>query len=110
MEDKTKELMELQKSRLIIHVPRELDDHHAREIIQKADNLLETHWIRTIVFDFEETGFMDSAGVGMILGRYKKMQYMGGKVEACAMNDRIYGMLKLSGLAGIITMKRRAGR
>ena len=55
---------------LVIHLPKELDHHNAEEIKREADRLLGTRNIRSIIFDFEKTSFMDSSGIGMIMGRY----------------------------------------
>ena len=53
---------------LTIHMPKELDHHNAEEIKREADRLLGTRNIRSIIFDFEKTSFMDSSGIGMIMG------------------------------------------
>ena len=62
---------------LTIHMPKELDHHNAEEIKREADRLLGTRNIRSIIFDFEKTSFMDSSGIGMIMGRYKNIRFAG---------------------------------
>ena len=49
--------------------------------------MVETHFIRTIIFDFSGTDWMDSSGIGVILGRYKNMKLSGGHVYAVHLND-----------------------
>ncbi len=83
---------------LTIHMPKELDHHHAEEIKKEADHLLETRNIRSIIFDFEKTSFMDSSGIGMIMGRYKNIRFAGGTVLAVRVNERIRRILTLSGV------------
>lgn len=97
----------VENGRLTVYVPRELDDHAAREIRERVDPVLEGQWIRTLIFDFGNTAFMDSSGIGMILGRYKKMHYGGGKVKAVHMNDRIRRMLVLSGLYQVVQLEKK---
>lgn len=99
---------ELRNGRLTVRVPKELDDHNAKELIAEIDEKLEEQWIRTLIFDFRDTAFMDSSGIGMILGRYKKVSYSGGKVEAVHANTRIRQMMRLSGLCQVIRMEKEA--
>lgn len=97
----------VENGRLTVFVPAELDDHSAGRIREQVDKVLDSEWIRTLIFDFKDTAFMDSSGIGMILGRYKKISYSGGKVEAVHMNDRIRRMLVLSGLYQVVKLEQR---
>lgn len=101
---------ELLNGRLTVRVPRELDDHSAKELKEEIDRKLEEQRIRTLIFDFSDTGFMDSSGIGMILGRYKKVSYGGGKVEAIHLNERIRQMMRLSGLCQVIRLEKGGAR
>lgn len=83
---------------LTIQVPGELDHHNAEAIKNEADHLLETRKIRKIIFDFGKTNFMDSSGIGMIMGRYKNVRLAGGTVIAVRVNERIRRILTLSGV------------
>ncbi len=105
-------LIKMENGRMTVFVPAELDDHNAKEIREQIDELLDSQWVRTLIFDFKDTAFMDSSGIGMILGRYKKMDYSGGKVEAVHLNDRIRRMMVLSGLYQVVRMEkeREGGR
>ena len=62
---------------MIIFVPEELDHHGAEKIRREADQLMGSRRVKQVIFDFRETVFMDSAGIGMIMGRYKLMQSLG---------------------------------
>ncbi len=55
-----------------------------------------------MVFDFTKTGFMDSAGIGVLLGRYKRMRELGGEVVVTGEDQRIERILKISGIYQII--------
>ena len=83
---------------LTIHLPVELDHHNAEKIKQRVDRMIATRNIRSIVFDFEKTVFMDSSGIGMIMGRYKNIRFMGGTAIAVKVSDRIRRILTLSGV------------
>ena len=90
---------------LCIQMPKEVDHHHAGRIKDTADELLLDEEVHNIVFDFEKTIFMDSSGVGIILGRMKKIRGLGGKVYIVHANERLKKMLKLSGVYPYVEWK-----
>ena len=63
-------------------LPDEIDHHISVDISTRADRYIMTKKVGNVVFDFERTTFMDSSGIGIILGRYKKIACFGGKVYA----------------------------
>lgn len=83
---------------LTIFLPKELD-HPASDTIRKeSDRIMNKMYIRTIVFDFEKTGFMDSSGIGLIMGRYRALGMRGGCIRAVHVNSHIDKLLHLSGV------------
>ena len=60
--------------------------------------------IKNIVFDFKNIRFMDSSGIGVIIGRYKKISSEGGKVSVVNVNDRVKKIFNLSGMNKIINI------
>ena len=93
---------EVQENCLTIFQPNELDHHNAEEIRRKADRLIEKHHIKCVIFDFTETNFMDSSGIGVIMGRYRMVHLLGGEVWAANTNDRMKKILVMSGVTKII--------
>lgn len=87
---------------LMIKMPEEVDHHRSVTISTNADKLLKREDVNHVVFDFEDTTFMDSSGIGIIVGRYKNVSCFGGKVFAVNTNDRIRRILKMSGLHKIV--------
>ena len=87
---------------LCIKMPREVDHHGASGIRECADRLILDDKVKNIVFDFEDTTFMDSSGIGIIIGRYRKISCLGGKVYAINASERIQRLLRSSGLSSII--------
>lgn len=92
----------VQENCLTIFLPHELDHHNAKELKKKADHLIEKNHIRYIIFDFSETDFMDSSGIGVIMGRYKRVYLLGGEVCAVHTNERIRKILNMSGITKIM--------
>lgn len=101
------EIFQKKGTTLQIIVPKELDHHNAEHIRLKADEILEHQNIQHIVFDFKDTSFMDSSGIGVIMGRYRNLQLCGGDVMAIHVSDRIYKILYLSGVHKIININRK---
>lgn len=100
------ELFQKNGNCLIVHLPGELD-HHVAEGIRKAiDKELSKGEMRSVAFDFRNTSFMDSSGIGMIMGRYRMMGYMGGKVSAIHVSDRILKIMQLSGIHKFIEISQ----
>lgn len=87
---------------LIIRLNEELDHHNAIRIREKADKLIDRNNIKHIVFDFSGASFMDSAGIGVIMGRYRKVIFIGGKTAVANVNSTVDRIFRLSGLYKII--------
>ena len=87
---------------LVIRLNEELDHHNALGIREKADKMIDRNQIKNIVFDFSGAGFMDSAGIGVIMGRYKKVIFIGGKTAVSNVNTTVDRVFRLSGLYKII--------
>ncbi len=83
---------------LTIMIPQELDHPVSDKIRKESDKIMEGTYIRTIVFDFKETGFMDSSGIGLIMGRYRALGMRNGCIRAVHVNSHIDKLLHLSGV------------
>ena len=93
---------ELRGRTLIIHLHADLDHHYALQIREKADRLIEQEGIKNIIFDFTGVEFMDSSGIGMIMGRYKKVIFIGGKVGVMGVGKHVDRIFTYSGLYKIV--------
>lgn len=96
------EKYQLKEGCLTIQMPKELDHHEAGRLKMEADFLIGAYHVRRLVFDFRETEFMDSSGIGVIMGRYKTISLLGGEVWAVHTNERIRKILTLSGVTKIM--------
>jgi stage II sporulation protein AA (anti-sigma F factor antagonist) len=95
---------------LCIRMPIEVDHHKASSIREEADRLILDDKVKNIVFDFENTQFMDSSGLGIIIGRHKKISCVGGKVYAINANNRITKMLSTQAMSSIIEILSAGGK
>ena len=87
---------------LMIRLPEEIDHHRAGFICENADKYLLREEVRNVIFDFEKTKFMDSSGIGIIMGRYRKIACFGGCVYAIHADSQIQRIFRLSGLNKIV--------
>ena len=102
MEQISKEDFKVIDNCLMIKLPEEIDHHRAGFICENADRLLVRDEVCNVVFDFENTRFMDSSGIGIIMGRYRKIACFGGKVYAIHADRQIQRILMVSGLNKIV--------
>lgn len=93
---------ELQGQCLIIYVTEELDHHVVKELRVRSDKLIQAGNVKHIIFDFSAVDFMDSSGIGLIMGRYKKVMFLGGKTAVTGVGKGVDRIFKLSGLYQII--------
>ena len=93
---------QVQENCLTIFLPEDVDHPQRGGDQEEADRLIDREHIRYIIFDFADTGFMDSSGIGVIMGRYKKVYMMGGEVWAVHTNERMKKILTMSGVMKIM--------
>ncbi len=92
---------QIEENCLTIFLPKELDHHQTEEIRREADRQIERNHVKYVIFDFGETSFMDSSGIGVMMG-HRKLSPTGGEVWAANLNERMKKILKMSGAAKII--------
>ena len=83
---------------LMINLPEEVDHHRASYISEQAAWYIVKENVNHVIFDFEDTRFMDSSGIGIITGRYKKISCFGGNVFAIHPDRQMRRILCISGL------------
>jgi stage II sporulation protein AA (anti-sigma F factor antagonist) len=87
---------------LMIRLPEEIDHHSTGAVCEQADRYMLREEVRNVVFDFENTRFMDSSGIGLIVGRYKRIACFGGRVYAIHVDRQIRRIFRVSGLEKIV--------
>ena len=81
---------------------REIDHFQAETIIRYTEGLLRQQCFRLLVFDLADTVFMDSAGVGMMIGLYREIRAWGGAVYIIRMQSGVRRIYRMAGLHKII--------
>ena len=90
---------------LVVEITEEIDHHAAEKIRRKVDNEITRYMPRKTIFDFSRVTFMDSAGIGMLIGRYKMMKLIGGSLEIVNISETVKRILEMSGINKIIPIK-----
>ncbi|HZK01775.1 MAG TPA: anti-sigma F factor antagonist [Anaerovoracaceae bacterium] len=76
----------------------ELDHHSSTKIREDIDQTYKAFKAKHIILSFEELTFMDSSGIGLIMGRYNKVREENGKIAIIGCNDHILRILELAGI------------
>jgi len=89
---------------MFVELNGELDHHTSEQVRSKLNGVMETDNIEHVVFNLKRLDFMDSSGIGIILGRYNQLKERGGLVYVVGLNPAISNVFKLSGLTKILNV------
>lgn len=89
---------------MFVDLTGELDQSTTLEVKEQLVDAIKTSSVRHIVFNLKGLSFMDSSGIGLILGRYNQINERGGRVFVVGMNPVVSKLFYLSGLNQIMTM------
>ncbi len=87
---------------LVFKVSEEIDDYKVPEIRRKADYEIQRYMPKKIIFDFNNVTFMDSAGIGLIIGRYKFANLIGATLELANLTSSIRKIFEMSGILRLV--------
>lgn len=87
---------------LIAELFGELDHHAAEGIRNDIDEAVHNNYAKYLVLDFSKVRYMDSSGIGMVLGRYRKMTAEGGKVMIAACPGTVKNIMNMAGVFSLI--------
>ncbi len=93
---------ERRRDTVTARVAGELDHCSAQQVRRELDRLIAEPGIRHLVLDLGDMTFMDSSGIGVLLGRYREMQLRGGTVAVKNMNPHVEKIFTMSGMRQII--------
>ena len=85
----------------------ELDHHTAKEMRETIDNAIELNMPTLLVLDFKDISFMDSSGIGLVMGRYRNLIKTGAELHIIGAPPNIYKMLKLAGIERLAKLEGR---
>ena len=91
---------------LVFKIKEEIDDCSVQKIRRRADYEIERYMPRKVIFDFDSVTFMDSAGIGLIIGRYKFTNMLGGKLEVANLTQSVKKIFEMSGILKLIPIAK----
>jgi stage II sporulation protein AA (anti-sigma F factor antagonist) len=97
--------LEHYRKALIVRLKGELDHHTADTVKQRMEEAIERGDSSHIILSLKDLSFMDSSGLGVILGRYKQITAKGGKMVVCDVNPSVYRLFEMSGLFKILSIQ-----
>ncbi len=93
--------MSIRKNKLFVRLTGELDQAVTEKLKIRISEIIDKYEIKYLIFNFEKLNFMDSSGIGFIIGRYAQIKKRNGKIIVCSMNNLIERIFLLSGLKKI---------
>ncbi len=93
---------EKKDKRLIFKIEEDIDECSVQKMRRKLDNEIERYMPKEVIFDFNNVSFMDSAGIGLMIGRYKLANMLGGKVGVANVPSPVRKIFEMSGILKIM--------
>ena len=93
--------------RLIFEIEEDIDECCVQKIRRRIDNEIQRYMPKEVIFDFSNVSFMDSAGIGLIIGRYKLINMIGGELKIANVNTQIQKIFEISGLLRLIPVEQK---
>lgn len=91
---------------LVVRLEGELDHHTAGQLREAVEDAVEREEVSHVVLSLSGLTFMDSSGIGVILGRYKQISQKNGEMVVCSINPTIERLFELSGLFKILKVEK----
>ncbi len=85
----------------------ELDHHTAKEMRENIDNAISLNMPTLLIIDFSDVSFMDSSGIGLVMGRYRLLSKTGAELHISGANEQIYKVMKLAGIERLAKLERK---
>ncbi len=87
---------------LVVMIKDEIDEYSIKKIRGRVDYEIQRYMPKKVVFDFSDVTFMDSAGIGFIIGRYKFASVVGAELELYNLTNNVRKIFEMSGILRLI--------
>ena len=94
---------------MTVYLTGEIDHHSAQKMREEIDSNAQQHLPKMLILDFGEVDFMDSSGIGLVLGRYRMMQELGGELCLQDMPAHIRKVMRVAGIDNL-RMTQKGGK
>ncbi|MFD2762286.1 anti-sigma F factor antagonist [Lentibacillus juripiscarius] len=90
---------------LIVRLSGELDHHESEALRNEWKEMMYDNGIRHVILNLEDVSFMDSSGLGVVLGRYKEVLQLGGEMVVCSISAPVHRLFEMSGMYKIVSLE-----
>lgn len=90
-----------------VYLSGEIDHHNAASIREKIDECLISAKPKRLIIDFNKVSFMDSSGIGLIMGRYRLIENTGCKMAVVNLSAHAYAVMQLAGMEKLAVLKKK---
>ncbi|MBQ5591404.1 MAG: anti-sigma factor antagonist [Clostridia bacterium] len=95
------------QQRVTAFLEGEIDHHTAAALRMEIDDAVQRNKPKTLKLDFADVTFMDSSGIGLVMGRFRTVQPLGGRLVVSNLSPQVYKIMQLAGLEKIVTLSKR---
>ena len=92
---------------MVVYLISEIDHHCVKEIRENIDNEMSIKKPKHLILDFKNVSFMDSSGIGLVMGRYRLLQNYKGTLEIRNVSIQMKKLMELAGLGSIAIIKTK---
>ncbi len=93
--------------KMTAYLDGELDHHAAAGVRDALDDAILLHQPQVLTLDFDGVTFMDSSGVGLVMGRWRTLSLSGGQLIVRGLSPQHYKIMQMSGLDRIASIRQR---
>ena len=93
---------------LTVYLSGEIDHHSAKGMREEIDKAIEYGMPSLLILDFSDVTFMDSSGIGLVMGRYRLLQKTGSTLNLVNLPENIYKIMKLAGIERLASLEKRS--
>ncbi|MFD1039225.1 anti-sigma F factor antagonist [Virgibacillus byunsanensis] len=99
-------IFDVKEDVLIVRLSGELDHHEAEGLRKIWKDTMYKNSVKHVILNLESVTFMDSSGLGVVLGRYKEVLQLGGEMVVCSVSPPIERLFEMSGLFKIVRLEK----
>ena len=97
--------IDIDETSVTAYISGDIDHHSAAALRQKIDEAVEMAYPQLLILDFGAVTFMDSSGIGLVMGRYKLMNDLKGKIAIENAPKAIGKVMRMAGIEKLIYTK-----
>lgn len=99
--------IEINDNVVTAYLSGEIDHHNAPAIREKIDESIISRSPQRLIIDFKDVSFMDSSGIGLVMGRYRLIENTGCKMAIVNLSPHAYRVMQLAGMDKLASLKKK---